>query len=161
MLVLGIDPWVRKLGYAIVDFSSKNWPEIIDAGILLNTEPTDTRKVWWHKIYKIGWFLDEILIKYDIDRVGIEKLYFTHRNQSNAEFVYGTRGVIINKLIERGVEFVEIDPIQVKAYTTWNSKADKKLVQKKIMQLYNMEQLPKYNDSADALGMCYIASKMI
>lgn len=161
MLVLGIDPGVRKLGYGLVDFTDNGDKKIIDAGIILDTEKTTKRKVRWHKIYQISWFFDNILSEYDIAKVGIEKLYFTSRNQSNAEFVYGVRGMLINKLISKGIDFVEIDPVQVKAYITGNSKADKKLVQKKIMQLYGLEQLPKYNDSADALGMAYIASKMI
>lgn len=160
MLVLGIDPGVRKLGYGLVDFLDNGDKVIIDAGIILNTEQTNNRKVRWHKIYQISWFFDQLLSEHDVWVVGIEKLYFTSRNQSNAEFVYVVRGMIINKLISKGIDFKEIDPVQVKAYITGNSKADKKLVQKKIMQLYNLEQLPKYNDSADALGMAYIASKM-
>ncbi len=161
MLVLGIDPGVRKLGYSLVDFNDSGDKKIVDAGILLNTQETINRRVRRHKIYEISWFFDDMLSRYSIDKVGIEKLYFTSRNQSNAEFVYGMRGVLINKLISKGIGFVEIDPVQVKAYITGNGKADKKLVQKKIMQLYNLEQLPKYNDSADALGMAYIASKMV
>lgn len=58
--------------------------------------------------------------------------------------------------VANNISFQEIDPVQVKKYITGNGKAEKKLVQKKIMQLYSLDELPQYNDSADALGMAWI-----
>jgi crossover junction endodeoxyribonuclease RuvC len=53
----------------------------------------------------------------------------------------------------------EYTPIALKKYLTGNGKADKMLVQKIVMRLFNLSQLPKFNDTADALGLAYLASK--
>ena len=34
------------------------------------------------------------------------------------------------------------------------------LVQKTIMKLYKLQELPEYNDAADALGLAYLATRI-
>ena len=45
-------------------------------------------------------------------------------------------------------------------YITGNGKAEKILVQKTIMKLYKLQELPEYNDAADALGLAYLATRI-
>lgn len=101
-------------------------------------------------------YFKTLILEQKVEKVVIEKLYFTSKNQSNAEFVYGIRGALIIFCVANNITFQEIDPVQVKKYITWNGKAEKKLVQKKVMQLFSLDELPQYNDSADALGMAWI-----
>jgi crossover junction endodeoxyribonuclease RuvC len=159
MIILGIDPGVRKCGYALVNFwwiSNSPQAQIIDCGILFDDSTIVNRLDWFKKMNNIYEYFKTLIIDQKVQKVVIEKLYFTSRNQSNAEFVYGIRGALIIFCIANNITFQEIDPVQVKKYITWNGKAEKKLVQKKIMQLYNLDELPQYNDSADALGMAWI-----
>lgn len=156
MLVLWIDPGVRKCGYALVDFSH-NQKKIIDSGILFDDSKIETRMDWFRKMGQIISFFEKLSKEHSIEKIGIEKLYFTSRNQSNAEFVYGLRWGLVSFFFNNGIHIVEIDPVQVKKYISWNWKASKELVQTKIMQLYWLSQKPQYNDSADALGMSYLA----
>lgn len=159
MIVLWIDPGVRKLWFALVEYNQNNHT-IVDAGILFDDSPITTRIDRYHKMSQIINYFQSLITTHHIDRVGIERLYFTARNQSNAEFVYWLRGALIVLLLKHNIDIIEIDPIQVKKYITWNAKANKDQVQKKIMQLFWLEKKPQYNDSADALGMNYIAYKM-
>ena len=115
MIVLGLDPGVRKLGYAVVDFTG-NQKTLLDSGILFDDAPTTTRSVRYEKIHHISLFFNELFEKYTISRMGIEKLYFTSRNQSNAEFVYGMRAIIIDKALTKDILITEIYPVQVKKY---------------------------------------------
>lgn len=157
MFILWIDPWVRKCGYALVEFTTK-WHQIIDSGILFDDTKTDTRSVWFVKMTQLYTFFQTLTEQYKIDKLCIERLYFTTRNQANAEFVYGIRGALIILFQSLGISILEIDPVQVKKYISWNGKASKELVQKKIMQIYWLSNKPQYNDSADALGMAWIGN---
>ena len=45
----------------------------------------------------------------------------------------------------------EYTPQEIKKRITGNSKASKQLMKKMIMKLYQLQDLPKYHDAADAL----------
>lgn len=162
MIVLGIDPWVRKLGYALVSFAGQwniwnNQKTILESGILLNDSPIQSRVDRYTKMQYIMEFFIELSAKYTVDTLGIERLYFTTSNQSNAEFVYWIRSSLIIHYLSIWAKLVEVDPVQIKKYISWNAKASKELVQRKIMQLYWLGSKPEYNDSADALGVAWLS----
>ncbi|MDR2415791.1 MAG: crossover junction endodeoxyribonuclease RuvC [Candidatus Peribacteria bacterium] len=104
-------------------------------------------------------FFEQLLSSYTIEMVAMEQLFFTAYNQSNAEFVYAIRGALMMLFRKRNIPVQEYTPIELKKYLTGNGKADKMLVQKIIMRFFNLSQLPKFNDTADALGLAYLASK--
>lgn len=146
-IVLAVDPGVRKLGYALV----KDGTEILDAGIILQDQKAPTRLDQFARIHHIFQFFQKMLTEVDIDIFVAEKLFFTNANQTNAEFVYGVRGMLIALMLEHGVQIQEYSPIELKKYITGNGKADKMFVQKMIMKIYQLQNLPDYNDAADAL----------
>ena len=153
MYYLGIDPWVRKLGYALIDDDLK----IIDAGILLQEKKSPTREDQFQRANQIFDFFSEMLDKYSIQKVAMEKLFFTDYNQNNAEFVYAIRGALMMLFIRKNIPVLELTPIELKKFITGNGKADKMLVQKTIMRFYKLQDIPEYNDAADALGFAYLA----
>ena len=159
MYILWIDPGVRKLGYALVQYKD-NQKIIIDSGIILDDSSITLRIQRYHKIQQSAHCIKKLYEQYPIDTLAIEKLYFTSRNQSNAEFVYGIRWVLIIQALEHQANLIEIDPVQIKRYITGNGKANKELVQSKIMQLFGLAKKPEYNDSADALGLSYLWWKL-
>ena len=151
-MILWIDPWVRKLWYAII----KPNLEILDAGILLQDQKSPTREDQFKRINEIYEYFEKLIKQYKIKVVSIEKLFFTKFNQSNAEFVYGVRGALIMLFVKNKIAVKEFTPIQLKKAITWNGRADKIFVQKFIMKLYWLKDMPKYNDTADALGLAYM-----
>lgn len=156
MLVLWIDPGVRKLGYALVEYKD-NQKIIVDSGILFDDSTIKERIDRYHKMSSIVEFFANLYTKHTaIHTLAIEKLYFTWRNQANAEFVYGIRAALILQALQNKVNIQEIDPVQIKKYITWNGKSWKELVQMKTMQLFGLAHKPTYNDSADALGLSYL-----
>lgn len=154
-MILGIDPGVRKLWYSLID---KNL-NINDAWILLLDQKWPQRLDQFTRILKIYEFFEDIVNNYEINKVWIEKLYFTKFNQSNAEFVYWIRWALISMFIKKEIKIIEYTPIQLKKYITWNSKANKILVQQIIMKIYWLEEMPEYDDAADALGLAYLAMR--
>ena len=152
-MYLGIDPWVRKLWYALID----DQLNILDAGILLQKQVSPTREDQFERVNQIFSFFEWFLEKYPIKAAAVEKLFFTSYNQSNAEFVYGIRGALMMLLLRKNIVTYEYTPIELKKFITWNGKADKMLVQRTIMRFYHLTDLPKYNDTADALWFAYLA----
>jgi len=156
-MILWIDPWIRKLGYALI---KKNL-EIIDAGVLLLDEKFPNRQSQFKRMLEIYNFFEKLIKKNKIRIISIEKLFFTKFNQANAEFVYGVRWLILMLAIKNKIEIVEYAPIQLKKFVTGNGKAEKILVQKCVMKLFGLKELPKPADVADALGLARIVSKRI
>lgn len=154
-MYLGIDPWIRKLWYALIDDNRK----VIDAGILLQDMKAPSRHDQFTRLYNIYSFFLEMYTKYPIKQVAIEKLFFTTWNQSNAEFVYGVRGMLIAMSYEHNVGVLEYSPVELKKAITGSGKAGKALVQAAIMKIYGLAQNPAYHDAADALWLAYIAWK--
>lgn len=152
-MFLWVDPWVRKLGYALIDDDLN----IIDAGILLQNKKSPTREDQFQRANQIIDFFEDLLKKYLIKRVAIEKLFFTNYNQGNAEFVYAIRWALMMMFLRKRIRVLEYTPIELKKFITWNGKADKMLVQKTIMRFYKLQDVPEYNDAADALWFAYLA----
>ncbi len=109
---------------------------------------------------QISDFFEKLLGQYPIKVLSIEKLFFTNQNQNNAEFVFGIRAILIQLALKHHLEILEFSPIELKKYITGNGKADKLLVQKMTMRLFNLAQQPEYNDAADALGLAYLGFKL-
>ena len=152
-MYLWIDPWVRKLGYALIDDNLN----IIDAGILLQDKKSPTREDQFQRANQILDFFENLLKKYSVKKVAVEKLFFTDYNQSSAEFVYAIRGALIMLFLKQSIPVLEYTPIELKKFITGNGKADKMLVQKTIRRFYNLQDIPQYNDAADALWFAYLA----
>jgi crossover junction endodeoxyribonuclease RuvC len=155
-MILWIDPWVRKLGYAIIteDLNIK------DSGILLQKKESPNREDQFQRMIEIEEYFNNLFKKNKITIISMEKLYFTKYNQNNAEFVFWIRAILIAMAIHHWCKILEFSPIELKKYITWNSKAEKMLVQKMIMKLFKLQDIPEYNDAADALWLAYLAAKL-
>lgn len=156
MYILWIDPWVRKLWYALIDQQNN----IIDSWILLDKKKSPTRLDYYDRISKIEDFFLDISDKYDISKISVEKLFFTNFNQSNAEFVYGIRAILINMFFKKWVKLYEYTPKELKKYITWNWNASKDFVKQFVFRVFWLENLPEYDDAADALWLAYIANRL-
>lgn len=155
MYFLWIDPWVRKLGYALID-DKKN---IIDAWIILIDWKSPTREDNFTRIKKIYEFFEDFLKNHDIKSVWIEKLFFTSFNQANAEFVYGIRWALVMLFMKKNIKIHEYTPKELKKSITGNGSAEKIFMQQFITRLFGLQDLPEYHDSADALGLAYLVSR--
>lgn len=154
-MILWIDPWVRKLGYALI----KQNLEVVDSGILLLEKKSPTREDQFNRMREIEEYFIKLIKKNKIQTMCMEKLFFTKFNQNNAEFVFGIRAILITLCLKNKIAVKEYTPIELKKFITGNGKAEKQLVQKCIMKIYNLKEFPEFNDAADALALAYIASK--
>ena len=61
-------------------------------------------------------------------------------------------------LAERAIPIVEYTPLQVKKALCGNGKAAKKQIGRAVQLLFKLDEVPKPDDAADALGIAYVAS---
>lgn len=113
----------------------------------------------FERMREIEEYFTTLIKKHKIQTMCMEKLFFTKFNQNNAEFVFGIRAILITLCLKNKIKIKEYTPIEVKKFITGNGKAEKNLVQKCIMKIYNLKDFPEFNDAADALALAYIASK--
>jgi crossover junction endodeoxyribonuclease RuvC len=132
----------------------------VDSGILLLEKKSPTRMDQFQKMREINDYFTKLVKKHKIQTMCMEKLFFTKFNQNNAEFVYGIRAILITLCLKNNIKIKEYTPIELKKFITGNGKAEKQLVQKCVMKLYNLKDFPEFNDAADALALAYITSKM-
>ncbi len=154
-MILGIDPWVWKLWYALINKDLS----VVDSGILLSEIKSPTRMDQFERMREIEEYFTKICKKYKIQTMSMEKLFFTKFNQNNAEFVYGIRAILITLCLKNNIKIKEYTPIELKKFITGNGRAEKMLVQKCIMKLYGLKEFPEFNDAADALALAYIGLK--
>jgi crossover junction endodeoxyribonuclease RuvC len=155
-MYLWIDPWIRKLWYALIQDDLT----IVDAGVLLLDQRMPTREDQYKRMQEIFVFFMNIVRKYTIKRVWIEKLYFTKFNQANAEFVYGIRWALAMLMVENGIVLHEYTPAELKKRITMNGQAKKALMVNVVTKLYNLQEAPTYHDTADALWLAWIVARI-
>lgn len=156
-MLLWIDPGIRKLWYALTTTDL----QVIDAGILLLDQKAPTREDQFKRMEQIFDYFAKMTQEQTITAVGMEKLYFTKFNQSNAEFVYGIRWALAMQFTKQHIPLYERTPNQLKKAITWNGKAGKEQMVRMITRLFQLETAPERHDAADALGLCLMVKQKL
>mgnify|MGYP001944223254 FL=1 len=99
----------------------------------------------------------EIMEHFRPDAVAIEELFF-NKNVKTAISIGQARGVAIVAAAKYGVPIYEYTPLQVKQAVVGYGRAEKIQVQNMVKMLLGLNEIPKPDDAADALGIaiCHI-----
>ena len=146
--VLGIDPGLARLGYAVVD----DGPDAIrhvEYG-LIRTKPNKALSV---RLNEIAEKIDEIIREYEPDVMAVETVYFA-KNAKTAMTIGRVTGAVMAIAGLRGIEVVEYSPPDIKRTVVGTGRAQKKQVQEMVRTLYRLEEPPSPPDVADALAIC-------
>ena len=89
--------------------------------------------------------------------MAVESLFFQN-NQKTAIMVAEARGVILLAAKLLNVPIFEYTPLQVKTAVTGYGKAKKPQVMEMTKRLLNLNKMPRYDDTCDALAVaiCHI-----
>lgn len=146
MRILGIDPGYAILGYGIIEKTGNHFSPIHYGAITTTKDlPMDRRL---EKLYDE---LREIIEEFRPEVASIEQLYFNN-NAKTAINVGQARGVAVLACIKGGIEIAEYTPLQIKQALVGYGRADKKQVQFMVKTMLNLSQVPKPDDTADALA---------
>ena len=95
--------------------------------------------------------MDTLIKKWKPNRASVEKLFF-QKNVKTAISVAQARGVVIQKLTEKGIESNEYTPLEIKSAVCGYGKADKKMIQQMVKMMFNLKKTPQPDDAADAIA---------
>lgn len=147
MRIIGIDPGYAIVGFGVLDYNKSRF-SVVEYGAITTPAEMDFNQ----RLCEIYSDLCYIFDKYKPDFLSIERLYFTS-NQKTAIAVAQARGVTLLAAKQRGIEIFEYTPLQVKQSVTGYGKAVKKQVQDMTKRILDLEEVPKPDDTADALAM--------
>ncbi len=145
--ILGIDPGYAIVGYGIVLCAAGKYRSLDYGAITTNAGEDFNRRL--EAIYN---GVKHILEHHRPDALAIEKLFF----QSNQKTVIGVseaRGVILLAAVQANVPIFEYTPLQVKMAMTGYGRALKPQMMEMTKRLLNLKEVPKPDDTADALAM--------
>lgn len=147
MIILGIDPGLARLGFALVKREGQK-AHYLKSGVI-KTQKEERRPVRLNHIYDL---LQEICRDYHPDIMSVEKLFFS-RNAKSAIEVGEVRGVVLLLGRKEGLTIYEYTPLEVKQAITGYGNADKRQVKKMVQLLLNIDRLPGPADASDALAL--------
>ena len=146
MKILGIDPGYAILGWGVIEKTGNHFRPL---GYGALTTSKDTEMPARLEILYDG--LREIIEEYRPDVSSIEKLFF-NTNTTTAINVGQARGVALLACSKGGLEIAEYTPLQIKQALVGYGRADKKQIQFMVKTILNLRDVPKPDDTADALA---------
>lgn len=154
MIVLGIDPGTRRVGYGLVKRAGGKII-FLAAGLLRIKSKDDTGA-----LFEIKQEIDKLIRKFRPEILATEKLFFM-KNQTTGLQVAQARGVILLSGREAGLRVQEYGPNEIKASLTGYGLADKKAVLKMVRLILDKPDLEIIDDASDALGVAIVATQRI
>lgn len=155
MLILGIDPGTAITGYGIIEQKGNSLFARDFGCIRTNSKlPLENRlSAIYHKVYGV---IGAAPVSY----VAVEELFF-NKNTRTAMAVGQARGVILLAAAHQGIPVVEYTPLQVKQALVGFGRATKSQVQEMVRIILGLDEIPRPDDVADALGLaiCHAHSR--
>lgn len=155
MRILGIDPGMAIVGYALVNWENDKYILEGSGSIQTDKNLTDSKRLL--EIYND---LSTIVKEYSPDCAAIEKLYF-FKNQKTIIPVAEARGTILTVLEKYNIKSYEYTPIEVKQVLTGYGRATKKEVEQMVKYNLDTDILPKLDDTVDAIGIAICHARNI
>ena len=146
MKILGIDPGYAILGWGIIEKTGNKFRPI-DYGAIT----TDKDMPMPERLQVLYDELREIIREHDPEVASIEKLFF-NTNTTTAINVGQARGVAILACVQGDLQVAEYTPLEIKQALVGYGRADKKQVQFMVKTMLNLKEVPKPDDTADALA---------
>lgn len=147
MRIIGIDPGYAIVGFGVIEYERRVF-NVIDYGAVTTDAGTDFNT----RLLEIYNDLCVLFDRYKPEAMAIERLYFT-TNQKTAIAVAEARGITLLAARQRSIEIFEYTPLQVKNSITGYGKAVKKQVQELTKNILKLPEIPKPDDTADALAI--------
>ena len=147
MIIIGIDPGIAIVGYGIIEYRNSRFTTLA-YGSIETPAHTDV-EVRLEMIYDQ---LDELIKMYSPKEMAIEELFF-NTNQKTMVPVAEARGVIMLCARQNRLKVAEYTPLQVKQAVAGYGRADKNQVQQMVKLLLGLSEVPKPDDTADAVAI--------
>lgn len=139
------------MGWGVVDVTpTKNAAKFVAVDYGCFTTPKE--ETAGNRLVQLASDLSVIVRKFTPSCVAIEQLFFG-ANAKTAMSVGQARGVVLLTSAQHGLAIFEYQGLAVKRILTGNGRADKRLIQETVRTILSLNQIPKPDDAADALGI--------
>lgn len=149
MLILGIDPGTRILGYSLINTDGGK-PQLVVMDVLYLLKISDFHL----RIRKIFDSTQRIIDSYHPDHLAIEAP-FAGKNVQSMLKLGKAQGVAIGAAMSRDLSYTEYEPAAIKQRVTGNGNAAKEQVAIMLQGIFGFDSLPHYLDASDALAVAY------
>ena len=149
MLILGIDPGTRILGYSLLD-TDEGTPKILAMDVLYLRNIPDFKD----RIRRIFDSTVRIIDSFHPDHLAIEAPFFGKNVQSMLK-LGRAQGVAIAAAMSRNLSYTEYEPTVIKQIVTGNGNASKEQVAAILRSILRFDDTPQYLDATDALAVAY------
>lgn len=146
MRIIGIDPGYAIMGYGIVDYKGSRFTPVVYGSITTEAHTPNEER-----LMTLFDELSGIIEEYRPDEASIEELFY-NTNATTAIMVGEARGTALLACAKAGVSISEYTPLQIKSALTGYGRADKKQVQAMVKMILGLSEVPKPDDTADALA---------
>ncbi len=147
MIILGLDPGTATTGYGVIRIEGNKITHI-DHGCITTSADLPLHE----RLGQISLEVRQLIITHRPDRVAVEDLFF-FKNVSTAITVAQARGVLLSVAAEHQLPVHSYTPLQVKQALTSYGRADKKQMQKMVMLILGLSEVPSPDDAADGLAI--------
>ena len=155
MRILGIDPGLATVGWAVIDSDRGNlYP--VAYGAITTPAHTDIEA----RLHMIKGDLETIIDRYSPAEMAIEELFF-NTNITTGIAVAEARGVILCTAYAKGLRISEYTPLQVKQAVVGYGKAEKHQVIAMVTSILKLKKPPKPDDTADAVAIAICHSQCL
>ncbi len=145
--ILGIDPGLATIGYALVDKETNHF-EVLEYGVIKTSADKDDIE----RLEIIHRNIEALIKEFEPEQMAVEELFF-NKNVKTAIAVGQARGVILLAGSQAGLKVAEYTPLQIKQAVVGYGRADKMQVQQMVKSLLNLSEIPRPDDAADALAI--------
>ncbi len=147
MIILGIDPGLAIVGWGVVEYRSGKF-RTLGYGAIRTPAGTRTEE----RLAGIYRDLNTVIDRFRPDEMAVEELFFTN-NITTGIRVAEARGIVLLCGEQKGIRISEYTPPQVKQAVVGYGRAEKKQVMTMVTSLLGLKEVPKPDDTADALAI--------
>lgn len=147
MVILGIDPGYATIGYGAVHYEKNKFQPLRFGAIT-----TPAGEEFSARLETIYDDMNALLDLLPVEALAIEQLFFS-KNKTTAIDVAHARGVILLAAQKHRVPIYSYTPMQVKQSVVGYGLAEKHQVMEMTRQLLGLAQVPRPDDTADALAL--------
>jgi len=151
--ILALDPGIARTGYAVMTKTGSNI-----AALNFGCIETSSKELKESRLQTIYNKLTEVSQKYKPTTLVLEKVFLSN-NQKTVITVGQAQGVMLLVASQNKMAVSELTPLQIKQAITGYGNADKRQVEKMMMLILKLKEVPKLDDTADALacGLAYFS----
>lgn len=145
--ILGIDPGTARVGWGLIE---ENYGKLrtLKYGCI-TTEKTETAE---KRLSVVFHAMTKLITSLKPDCLSVEDLFFA-TNAKTAIAVGQARGVILLAAAEKNIPVASYSPVAVKKAICGTGTAPKDQVGRMITKLLRLKEIPKPDDTADALAI--------